>query len=351
MLDLFYTAEKTLVDRAVVEEDELLDTKLREHSVRNWSKEQQQKLEEGLRLRAGRALGPEEYDEIAMNVVGKTGVECFDRYNYLVALQKKNRPPAPQTPAAAPSSRTSGLTGLFSSLFASVASSSSAAAAPPPPVFQEPLERASSVAAVAVFSSVAPIIFTQQETTLSELKASLLLGVPVLLGNCQVSVEAVVRSMLTGRESIDDTSQHFVSLPATASARDVLLKFANENVLHVHIQAIDDATRVARSISRSEALRFVRSVQGDVNVTAAANPSISLFQEELLVSALRILTLTPNTVVCGERTISWELVEQAGIQKTLDGLKQPLQQFLVATGTPEPSCKVVLKSLMLNNEK
>jgi hypothetical protein len=342
ILDFFVLgAEKTkdaalhTVNGTVVEEEELLDRKKREESVRNWSKEQQTQLEDGLKTRAGRELNPQDWDEVAATVVGKTGVECCDRYRFVMAALQKKRPPMPTQattpPPPLPSvQRSSGLTGLLSSLFGASG------------VFAEPLEHASlSVQAGAVFSSRAPVLIAA-DAPFGDVISALSAGSPVLFAPPQlreVSVQAAlgvilnhaVYSPLIASVALqDDSKQTIVVLPANATARDVLQKFAIENVLHVHIQSVGDLSRIARSISREEALKYVRGIVDKVHLPRVAT-KVSLLAEELLISALRILSLTTEPLQVGERVLSWELIEHAGLKLVLSCLKQPVGVFLSKT--------------------
>jgi len=236
--------------------------------------------------------------------------------------------------------RTSGFKGLFGSLFASAA------------VFGEPLESSSvELSSLAAFSSVAPLAVVP-ESSLVELAAAVATGMPVLLPLHQVTARTIIRAVLRqGAASIaagstaslggDDSKllQTFSSLPASATARDVLQKFVSEDVLHVHLQSVGDAMCVARSISRPEALRFVQSVLGPSfmsMVVEARNtlplPRIHVLPEELLISVLRVLELSPEqSVACGDRILSWEMLESAGLRLVLQCLTDPLHLFLSKT--------------------
>ncbi len=165
-------------DKTVIEQDELTDQRARAISAKNWSKEQQSQLEEGLKKHATGDLTPAAWDEIATGVEGKTGIECFDRYNLVMAALKKrgdSRPPPPAEPARQPAASSSGLTTMFSSLFGAVktavAGTTFADAA---------LEAATHAPAAAVFNTVAPALFRLSEP-LADAVAAVTARVPVLL--------------------------------------------------------------------------------------------------------------------------------------------------------------------------
>ncbi len=76
-----------------MQDDELEDPVARQESMRQWTMEQQHQLEEGLKaVGSGTiSLAPEDWDRIAAQVTGKSGVECMDRTEYLRRLSAKKR--------------------------------------------------------------------------------------------------------------------------------------------------------------------------------------------------------------------------------------------------------------------
>jgi hypothetical protein len=165
-------------DKTVIASDELMDQRARALSVKNWTKEQQAQLEEGLKKHAGQELTPAVWDEVAASVEGKTGVECFDRYCMVVAALKKRgdatRPPPPAEAAKQPAPP-AGIAGIFSSLFGAVKHAISA-----PYFADETLEAAAQAPAAAVFNTVAPAVF-QLTDPLASVIAAVGKGSPVLL--------------------------------------------------------------------------------------------------------------------------------------------------------------------------
>jgi hypothetical protein len=234
-------------------------------------------------------------------------------------------------------------------------------------LIKEPLERASNASSLATFSSVAPTVM--DGTGASELWKAALLGSPVIAGGRLVSSEVLFRALFSdaaalahvcnqpeGSRSLAPTfadelaakvdhMPRAVVLPANSSARDVLARFAAENCSHVLIGGFGEPNRVARTVSRSEALRFVHSVS-PVPTRRRSALEVSVLPDEMVVSVLRLLLLSRDPVVCGETVVSWDVVDAAGVAKVASMMKKPIGALLASVGADLP-LQTVLKNLQL----